>query len=109
MLKRLQLQAQIVLIAGLTLIAFFLWVTSQLEGKIYAFKIGIVVELFTLICWGLCKNPIGRRYPDLIFLSLCWSVTCVVQIDIVLLFHNLELRSNIWTLMFLTQATIIPV
>ncbi len=26
------------------------------------------------------RNPgIGRRYPDLIFLSLCWSVTCAVQ------------------------------
>ncbi|MEH2287418.1 adenylate/guanylate cyclase domain-containing protein [Nostoc sp.] len=109
LLNRLQLQAQIILIAGLTLIAFFLWVNSQVEGKIYAFKIGIVVELFTLICWGLCKTPIGRRYPDLIFLSLCWSVTCAVQIDIALLFNNLEPRSNIWTLMFLTQATIIPV
>ncbi|MEH2245455.1 adenylate/guanylate cyclase domain-containing protein [Nostoc sp.] len=109
LLKRLQLQAQIMLIAGLTLIAFFLWANSHLEGKIYAFKIGVVVELFTLICWGLCKTPIGRRYPDLIFLSLCWSVTCAVQIDIALLFNSLEPRSNIWTLMFLTQATIIPV
>lgn len=109
LLKRLQLQAQIMLIAGLTLIAFFLWANSHLEGKIYAFKIGLVVELFTLICWGLCKTSIGRRYPDLIFLSLCWSVTCAVQIDIALLFNNLEPRSNIWTLMFLTQATIISV
>ncbi|MEH2175119.1 adenylate/guanylate cyclase domain-containing protein [Nostoc sp.] len=109
LLKRLQLQAQIILIAGLTLIAFFLWVNSQLEGKIYAFKIGLVVELFTLVCWGLCKTSIGRCYPDLIFLSLCWSVTCAVQIDIALLFNNLEPRSHIWTLMFLTQATIIPV
>ncbi|MEH2077857.1 MAG: adenylate/guanylate cyclase domain-containing protein [Nostoc sp.] len=109
LIKRLQLQAQILLVAGLTLIAFFLWANSHLEGKIYAFKIGIVVELFTFICWGLCKTPIGRRHPDLIFLSLCWAVTCVVQIDIALLFNNLEPRNNIWTLMFLTQATIIPV
>ncbi|WP_138503412.1 adenylate cyclase [Nostoc sp. PA-18-2419] len=109
LLKRLQLQAQIMLISGLTLIAFFLWVNSQIEGKIYAFKIGFIVELFILICWALCKTSIGQRHPDLIFLSLCWSVTCVVQIDIALLFNNLEPRSNIWTLMFLTQATIIPV
>ncbi|MEH2026321.1 adenylate/guanylate cyclase domain-containing protein [Nostoc sp.] len=108
-LKRLQLQAQIILVAGLTLIAFFLWANSQLEGKIYAFKIGLLVELFTFICWGLCKISIGRRYPNLIFLSLCWSVTCAVQIDIALLFNSLEPRSNIWTLMFLTQATIVPV
>ncbi|MEH2444039.1 adenylate/guanylate cyclase domain-containing protein [Nostoc sp.] len=109
LIKRLQLQAQILLVAGLTLIAFFLWANSHLEAKIYAFKIGIVVELFILLCWGLCKTPIGRRHPDLIFLSLCWAVTCVVQIDIALLFNNLEPRNNIWTLMFLTQATIIPV
>jgi adenylate cyclase len=109
LLKRLQLQAQIMLVAGLTLIAFFLWANSYLEAKIYAFKIGIVVELFIFICWGLCKTSVGRRHPDLIFLSLCWAVTCVVQIDIALLFNNLEPRSNIWTLMFLTQATIIPV
>ncbi|MDF5736955.1 MULTISPECIES: adenylate/guanylate cyclase domain-containing protein [unclassified Nostoc] len=108
-LKRLQLQAQILLVAGLTLIAFFLWANSQFQDKIYALKIGIVVELFILICWGLCKTSIGRRYPNLILLSLCWSVTCAVQICIALLFNNLEPRNNIWNLMFLTQATIVPV
>ncbi|MHC5831327.1 MAG: adenylate/guanylate cyclase domain-containing protein, partial [Nostoc sp.] len=56
LLKRLQLQAQIILVAGLTLIAFFIWANSQLEEKISAFKIGLVVELFRLICWGLCKT-----------------------------------------------------
>ncbi|MEH2002406.1 MAG: adenylate/guanylate cyclase domain-containing protein [Nostoc sp.] len=109
MLKRLQLQAQIILVAGLTLIAFFLWANSQLDGKIYAFKIGLLVELVTLICWGLCKTSIGRRYPNLIFLTLCWSVTCAVQIHVALLFNNLEPRSNLWNWMFLTQATIVPV
>ncbi len=109
LLKRLQLQAQIMLIAGLTLIAFFLWINSQIEGKIYAFKIGFIVELFIFICWALCKTPIGRRHPDLIFLSLCWSVTCVVQIDIALLFNFFEPTNNLWNLMFLTQATLVPV
>ncbi|MEH2055346.1 MAG: adenylate/guanylate cyclase domain-containing protein [Nostoc sp.] len=109
LLKRLQLQAQILLVAGLTLSAFFLWANSQLQGKIYAFKIGLLIEVFTLICWGLCKTSIGRRYPNLIFLSLCWSVTCAVQINVALLFNNLEPRGNLWNLMFLTQATIIPV
>lgn len=109
LLKRLQLQAQIMLIAGLTLIAFFLWVNSQSEGKIYAFKIGFVVEIFILICSILCKTSIGQRHPDLIFLSLCWSVTCVVQIDIALLFNYLEPTNNLWNLMFLTQATLVPV
>ncbi|MFN6538128.1 MAG: adenylate/guanylate cyclase domain-containing protein [Nostoc sp. EkiNYC01] len=109
LLKRLQLQAQIMLISGLTLIAFFFWVNSQVQGKIYAFKIGFVVELFILLCWALCKTSIGRRHPDLIFLSLCWSVTCVVQIDVALLFNKLEPTNNLWSLMFLTQATLVPV
>ncbi|MGF1991653.1 MAG: adenylate/guanylate cyclase domain-containing protein [Nostoc sp. ZfuVER08] len=109
LVKRLQLQAQIMLISGLTLTAFFLWVNSQVEGKIYAFKISFIVELFILLCWALCKTSIGRRHPDLIFLSLCWSVTCVVQIDLALLFNNLEPRNNLWNLMFLTQATLVPV
>jgi adenylate cyclase len=109
MLKRLGLQTWIMLLAGLTLIAFFLWISTQVEARIYAFKIGIIVEVFILICWGLCKTPLGKSYPDLIFLSLCWSVTCVVQIDVALLLNNLEPRINFWSLMFLAQATIVPV
>jgi len=51
------------------LIAFFLWANSQLEEKISAFKIGLVVELFTLICWGLCKTFIGRVVAGIIGLK----------------------------------------
>ena len=53
----------------MTLIAFFLWANSQLEEKISAFKIGLVVELFTLICWGLCKTFIGRVVAGIIGLK----------------------------------------
>jgi adenylate cyclase len=108
-LKRLQLLTQIVLVVGLTMTAFFIWVNSQMEGKLYAFKIGLIIELFGLICWGLCKTPFGFRYPHLIFVSLCWSITCVIQIQIALLFNDLEPRTNIWNLVFLTQAAIVPV
>jgi adenylate cyclase len=109
MLKRLQLQSLIMLLAGLTLTVFFLWASTRLEGKIYAFKIGLIVQIFMIICWGLCKTPLGRRYPHLIFLSFCWCVTCTVQIDKALLFNNFEPGIHRWILMFVTQATIVPV
>jgi adenylate cyclase len=109
LLKRLQLQTKIMLTVGLTLTAFFIWVNQQPQEKISAFKIGFLIELFILICWFLCKTPLGSRYPQLIFLSLSWSVTCVVQIDTAILFNYVEPFTNIWNLMFITQATLIPV
>ncbi|QLE54369.1 adenylate/guanylate cyclase domain-containing protein [Nostoc sp. TCL26-01] len=109
MLKRLRLQTLIMLLAGVTIIAYFLWTNPYPEGKMQALKIGFIVEIFILICGILCKTSIGYRFPDLIFLSLCWSVTCAVQIDIALIFNNLEPRIGLWSLMFLTQATIMPV
>jgi adenylate cyclase len=109
MLKRMQLQAQIMMVVVLTLIGFFLWVNNQLDNKLSALTIGLIIELFILCCWFFCQNRIGRRYPHLIFLCLCWSVTCAVQIDIAILFNHIEPRVNMWMLMFVTQATIIPV
>lgn len=93
MLDRLRLQAQIMLIVGLTVIAFFLWVNLQAAGKISALKIGLVVELIIGACWFLCQNNFGRRYPQIIFLTLCWSVTCIAQIGTALLFNVLEPRN----------------
>ncbi|MGM3309172.1 adenylate/guanylate cyclase domain-containing protein [Anabaena sp. WFMT] len=109
LLKRLQLQTKIMLIAGLTLTAFFIWVNQQPQEKIYAFKIGFLIEFFILVCSLLCKTPLGRRYPHIFFLSLSWSVTCVVQIYTAVLFNFVEPFTNIWSLMFITQATLIPV
>jgi adenylate cyclase len=109
LLKRLQLQTKIMLLVGVTLTAFFLWVNNRPEDKIYAFKIGLLTELFILICLFLCRTPLGSRYPHLIFLSLSWSVTCAIQIDTAILFNYVEPFTNIWSLMFLSQATIIPV
>ncbi|MBD2295882.1 adenylate/guanylate cyclase domain-containing protein [Anabaena sphaerica FACHB-251] len=108
-LKRLELQTKIMLIVGLTLTAFFVWVNQQPHGKLYALKIGLVIEFFILICWLLCQTKLGHRYPHLIFLSLSWAVTCVVQIYTAILFDFVEPFTNIWNLMFITQATLIPV
>ncbi|WP_071187383.1 adenylate/guanylate cyclase domain-containing protein [Trichormus sp. NMC-1] len=109
MIKRLQLQTKIMLIVGLTLMAYFFWVNNQPGEKILALKIGLLTEFFILICWFLCRTSLGRRYPHLILLSLCWSVTCAIQIDTALLLNYVEPFTNIWNLMFLTQATIVPV
>ncbi|MBK1990662.1 adenylate/guanylate cyclase domain-containing protein [Sphaerospermopsis aphanizomenoides BCCUSP55] len=109
LIKRLKLQTQIMLLVGLTLTVFFMWVNQQPNEKIYAFKIGLILESFILICWFLCKTPLGRRYPHMIFLALSWCGTCVTQIDTAILFNYVEPFTNIWNLMFITQATIVPV
>lgn len=109
LIKRLRLQTKIMLLVGLTLTGFFMWVNQQPHGKIYAFKIGLILEAFILICWFLCKTSLGRRYPHLIFLALSWCGTCVIQIDTAILFNHVEPFTNIWNLMFITQATIVPV
>lgn len=49
-LKRLELQTQIMLIVGVTLTAFFIWNNQQPNGKIYALKIGLLIEFFIFIC-----------------------------------------------------------
>jgi adenylate cyclase len=109
MVNRLRLLSKITLVVGLTVMFFFLSVIPNSEPKINAFKIGFIVEAFAFFCWFLCSKSIGRRYPHLIFLSLCWSITCTVQIDVALLFNHLEPRINDWMLMFVTQAAIVPV
>jgi class 3 adenylate cyclase len=61
------------------------------------------------LCWFLCKTPLARRYLDMFFLGLCWSITCIIQVSTALLFNDVEPMTNIWNLIFMTQATIIPV
>jgi adenylate cyclase len=75
MLKRMQVQARIMVIAVLTIIVFFVWVNANHAIKISALKVGFIIEIFILACWFLCQNRIGRRYPHLIFLSLCWLLS----------------------------------
>ncbi|TAE55786.1 MAG: adenylate cyclase [Nostocales cyanobacterium] len=108
-LKRLKLQTKIMLIAGITLTAFFVWNNQTINGKVYAFKIGLVIEAFIFLCWVLCKTKVGQRYPHILFLNLSWSITCVLQIYAAALFNFVEPFYNIWNLVFITQATLIPV
>ncbi|NET01505.1 MAG: adenylate/guanylate cyclase domain-containing protein [Sphaerospermopsis sp. SIO1G2] len=108
-LKRLQLQTKIMLIVGLTLTTFFIWNNQSIDGKIHAFRIGVVIESFIFLCWVFCKTKLGKLYPHILFLTLSWSVTCVLQISTAILFNFVEPFYNIWNLVFITQATMIPV
>ena len=60
LLNRMKLQAQLMLIIGLTLTAFFIWVNEGIPAKIHALRIGILLESFILICWFLCKNTASK-------------------------------------------------
>ncbi len=109
LINRLQFLSLIMLVLTAALTTFFALQAASIEGKFAGFKLGTVIGFFMLFCWILCKTPIGCRYPHLILLSLCWSVTCVVQIDIALLYSVLEPNTNTWKLTFLTLAVIVPV
>lgn len=70
--------------------------------------INFVLFLILLVCFVLHKNPFGRRYPGLLFLGSSWSVSLASQ-----LFANLKgfaLPDTFgWSLLFLSQATFMPV
>ena len=66
------------------------------------------IELSLLSCLALQKTWIARRYPGLLFLYFSWSVTLVEQIWATL--HRVALPDlGAWSIVFLTQATLMPV
>ncbi len=78
-----------------------------------AFKISYLlcsgaIELGLLTCLLLHKTNIGRRYPALLFLGFCWSLTVVTQTWVALA-GSTKLMIPLWTMVFLTQATLMPV
>lgn len=66
------------------------------------------IELSLLSCLALHNTRIGRRYPGLLFLFFSWSVTLVEQIWATLHFVALPTLGT-WSIVFLTQATLMPV
>ncbi|HEY9624945.1 MAG TPA: adenylate/guanylate cyclase domain-containing protein [Crinalium sp.] len=65
-------------------------------------------ELGLLICLILHGTKLGQRYPGRIFLACSWSVTLIEQIWAT--FRGVAFPGIFaWTLVFLTQATLIPV
>ncbi len=69
---------------------------------------GLTIELGLLVCLAMQRTLIGHRYPALIFLGASWSIALIEQIWATwqqVAFPGLFS----WSLVFLTQATLIPV
>ncbi|MGF1495439.1 MAG: adenylate/guanylate cyclase domain-containing protein, partial [Elainellaceae cyanobacterium] len=108
--RRLELELRLAVIAYLTFIALRLvyavrhspqWDPSWLVMAIVA-EAGLIIHLF------LQRSPRGQQHPEWIFLGASWTVTLVEQIWAStqgVAFPGLYS----WTLVFLTQATLVPV
>ncbi|MEM9447783.1 MAG: adenylate/guanylate cyclase domain-containing protein [Cyanobacteria bacterium P01_E01_bin.6] len=110
MSQRLTLGLRIAVMAYFTFIvlriAFVL--TRSPETDAHWFPMAIIAEVGLILFMCLQQTPLGRRYPEFLFLGASWSVTLVEQIWATvqgIAFPGLFA----WTLVFLTQATLIPV
>ncbi|UZQ54593.1 hypothetical protein OOK60_00505 [Trichothermofontia sichuanensis B231] len=67
------------------------------------------VTLLSLILMAIVhRTRLGRRFPSLIFLATSWSITLIEQVWATL--NGFALQGLFaWTLVFLVQATIVPV
>ncbi|AKG21639.1 sensor histidine kinase [Calothrix sp. 336/3] len=73
---------------------------------------GLVINCVMLwsiaICFGLHPTTFGRRYPGILFLGLSWSISLVQQIFATL--NHFALPDTLaWSLLFVSQATLMPV
>ena|GEM_PF-859724 len=68
-----------------------------------------LVTLLSLLLTAIAhRSPLGHRFPALIFLATSWSITLIEQIWATL--NGFALQGLFaWTLVFLAQATIVPV
>lgn len=110
MLKRQQLGLQIAVVAYLTFILLDLIQTALglKEWDPTWLAMACLAELGLTVCLWLCRTRWGRRRPELIFLGASWSITLTEQFWATLqgfAFPGLYA----WTLVFLAQATLIPV
>lgn len=70
--------------------------------------INSVMGILLILCLVLQKTWIGRRYPAVLFLWLSWSITLMPQVIATL--AGVPLPDVLsWSLVFLTQAALIPV
>ncbi|MEO1520337.1 MAG: adenylate/guanylate cyclase domain-containing protein [Cyanobacteria bacterium J06633_2] len=110
MSQRLTLGLRIAIVAYFTFfllrITFFL-VQSPANDTTW-FQMAIVTEAGLFLFLGLQQTPIGRRHPEFLFLGASLTVTLVEQIWATL--NGIAFPGLFaWTLVFLTQATLIPV
>ncbi|BBD63989.1 multi-sensor signal transduction histidine kinase [Nostoc commune NIES-4072] len=70
--------------------------------------INIAMLLNILICLALHKTKLGRNHPDLLFLGSSWSISLASQLFATI--RGFALPDTIgWSLLFLSQAVLIPV
>lgn len=72
------------------------------------FLMAVLSEIIFLISLGLLRRPWGDRHPGRIFILVSWSSTLLEQIWSTSQGHAFA-GLFLWTLVFLTQATLIPV
>lgn len=78
------------------------------EVKRLFFVLYAAIVLSLLSCLAVHRTQFGRRHPAFVFLGLGWSITIVEQIWATL--NNFALPDFFaWFVMFLSQATLIPV
>ncbi|MBE9179643.1 HAMP domain-containing histidine kinase [Oculatella sp. LEGE 06141] len=81
-------------------------VADQLRSR--AIATNIITGSLLSVCLGIYRTAVGRRYPLILFLCFSLFITLVPQI--VGTFFNLpDTRVTLWILVFLAQATLIPV
>lgn len=108
--KRLDLTLIIAIAAYLTfiLLRFGLSTTRMIEWDGSWFAMATVAELGLLLNILLNGTALGRKRPTLIFLGCSWSITLIEQ-----MWATFRGEAFIavfsWTLVFLAQATLIPV
>lgn len=70
--------------------------------------INIAMLLSILICFALHKTKLGRERPDLLFLGSSWSISLASQLFATL--RGFALPDTVgWSLLFLSQAVLMPV
>ena len=70
--------------------------------------INIAMLLSILVCFALHKTKLGRQRPDLLFLGSSWSISLASQLFATL--RGFALPDTIgWSLLFLSQAVLMPV
>ncbi|RMF68775.1 MAG: adenylate cyclase [Cyanobacteria bacterium J069] len=109
MRRRLNLSLRLGILAYLTFI-LMRWILAWVNpGSVPAswFAMAGTALLGLVICLVLHRRDLGRRYPALIFLGCSWSITLVEQIWATL--RGVAFPGVFaWTLVFLVQATLLP-
>ncbi len=108
MLRRLQLGLWIAVIMLASFLCFHLLQTDTGNYPVTGWWISVgIQELFTLICLAMTYFPIGREHPKILLLLFAWTIGLVPQL-FTLSFGYAHFDAITWTLLFMGQATLVP-